>query len=51
MFEHETGKRSVSCYEKEHMAYAMNCGAEFRGRLEGQVKKGVKNLKGSEAIS
>ena len=50
MFEHETGKGSESRYEKEHTAYVMSCGAEFRGRREGRVKNGVKNLKGSEAI-
>jgi len=50
MFEHEIGKRSESRYEKEHTAYVKSCGAEFRGRREGRVKKGVKNLKGSEAI-
>jgi hypothetical protein len=50
MFEHEKGKGSESRYEKEHTAYVMSCGAEFRGRREGRVKKGVKNLKGSKAI-
>jgi hypothetical protein len=50
MFEHETGKGSEPLYEKEHTAYVMSCGAEFRGRREGRVKKGVKNLKGSKAI-
>jgi hypothetical protein len=50
MFEHETGKGSEFRYEKEHTAYVMSCGAEFRGRREGRVKKGVKNLKGSKAI-
>jgi hypothetical protein len=50
MFEHETGKRSVSRYEKEQTAYVMNSGAEFRGRRECRVKNGVKNLKGSKAI-
>ncbi len=28
----------------------MSCGAEFRGRQEGRVKNGVKNLKESKAI-
>jgi len=51
MFEHETGKRSESRYEKEHTTYVMSCGAEFRGRREGRVEKGVKNLKGSETIT
>ncbi|MCK4645233.1 MAG: hypothetical protein KAU46_03190 [Candidatus Aminicenantes bacterium] len=50
MFEHETGKRSESRYERKHTAYVMNCGTEFRGRREGRVKNGAKNLKGSEAI-
>jgi len=51
MFEHEIGKRSESRYKKEHTAYVMSCGAEFRGRREGRVKNGVKNLKGRKAIS
>jgi hypothetical protein len=51
MFEHEIGKRSESRYEKEHTAYVTICGAEFRGRREGRVKNGVKNLKGRKAIS
>jgi hypothetical protein len=50
MFEHETGKRSVSRYKKKHTAYVMNCGAEFRGHREGRVKNGVKNLMGNESI-
>ncbi|MCK4646526.1 MAG: hypothetical protein KAU46_09755 [Candidatus Aminicenantes bacterium] len=50
MFEHEIGKRSESRYEKEYTAYVMNCDAEFRGRREGRVEKGAKNLKGSKAI-
>jgi len=48
MFEHETGKRSESRYEKEHTAYVMNCGAEFRGRQEGRVKNGVKKSEGEQ---
>jgi hypothetical protein len=50
MFEHETGKGSEPHYEKEQAAYVMICGAEFRGRRDGRVEKGVKNLKVSEAI-
>ncbi len=51
MFEHETEKRSESRYEKEHTAYVMSSGAEFRGRREGRSENGVKNLKGSEVIA
>jgi hypothetical protein len=50
MFEHETEKGSESHYEKEQTAYVMSNGAEFRGRRDSRVKKGFKNLKGSEAI-
>jgi hypothetical protein len=50
MFEHETGNRSESRYEKEHTAYVMSYGAEFRGRREGRVENGVKNLMGNESI-
>ncbi len=50
MFEHETEKRCVSCYERKNTAYAVNKGAEFRGRLEGRMENGVKNLIGNESI-
>ena len=37
--------------EKEHTAYVMNQGAEFRGRREGRMENGVKNLKGARLFS
>ena len=33
--------------KKEYTAYVMNWDAEFRGRREGRMENGVKNLKGA----